>query len=502
MKITAFLLIVIALAACGSESDDNRSRSNDAPADGSIPLRVMTFNIEWGGAHVRFASISEAIRAADADIVGIQEPEGNLARLAGDLGWHFNLRNHVVSKYPLIDPPHGNGEYVLAEVAPGRVVAIANVHLPSDPYGVAWLRNGHAPEDVRTLERNVRLPKIAPLLKSLAAVHHRDIPVFLTGDFNSPSHADWTETVVGRFPHRDIAFEWPVSRAVADAGFHDSYRTIYPDPVTRPGFTWWAGRPKIENYNPSNKTHQNRIDFVWYAGPVKATDSRVVGEAEAPGVAVAVAPWPSDHRAVVSDFAVMPAPMPMLIATEKRVYERGESIHVIYRRPRRARGATVLLRNDDAKSDERQRRIAVPSELGRLELSGADLTSGFHRLLLLDSDGVLLCQNEFWILEPDQPPGVEIGAASFEKGEPLPLAWSNAPGNRLDWIGIFDARTPEDSRSYVAYGYVRARSSGTMYLDRHTAEGTWPLPPGRYVARLLEDDGFEILAESAPFVVE
>jgi hypothetical protein len=29
----------------------------------------------------------------------------------------------------------------------------------------------------------------------------------------------------------------------------------------------------------------------------------------------------------------------------------------------------------------------------------------------------------------------------------------------------------------------------------------WPLPPGRYVARLLADDGFELLAESEPFAI-
>lgn len=90
-----------------------------AAAAGSPPLtvRVMSFNIEWGGAHVRFASVSEAIRAAGADIVGIQEPEGNLERLARDLGWYFNRRNHVVSKYPLVDPPGGDGRFLFVEVA-------------------------------------------------------------------------------------------------------------------------------------------------------------------------------------------------------------------------------------------------------------------------------------------------------------------------------------------------------------------------------------------------
>ncbi|MGH8131453.1 MAG: endonuclease/exonuclease/phosphatase family protein, partial [Steroidobacteraceae bacterium] len=188
----AMSLAVLVLTGCVSPAGDDTAR---ASGNRSL-LRVMSFNIEWGGAHVRFESVVEAIRAAGADVVGVQEPEGNLERLANDLGWYHNRRNHVVSKFPLVDPP-GGGQYVFVEIAPGSVVAIANVHLPSDPYGVDWLRDGRAPDDVMALERNVRLPKIEPLLGRLAALYRRGIPVFLTGDFNSPSDADWTSAAIG-----------------------------------------------------------------------------------------------------------------------------------------------------------------------------------------------------------------------------------------------------------------------------------------------------------------
>lgn len=79
----------------------------------------MSFNIEWSGTNLRFASAVDAIQAAGTKIVGVQEAEGNLARPGGDLGWHCNLRNHVISKHALIDPPGANGRYVLAEVLPG-----------------------------------------------------------------------------------------------------------------------------------------------------------------------------------------------------------------------------------------------------------------------------------------------------------------------------------------------------------------------------------------------
>jgi hypothetical protein len=40
-----------------------------------------------------------------------------------------------------------------------------------------------------------------------------------------------------------------------------------------------------------------------------------------------------------------------------------------------------------------------------------------------------------------------------------------------------------------------------MTLDASHAVSGWPLAAGRYVARLMTDDGFELLAESAPFEI-
>ena len=286
----AFLAIAGALIACAQDLPHAAEGARETGAADSIALRVMSFNIEWGGAHVRFASVVEAIRASGADIVGVQEAEGNLQRLAADLGWHYNLRNYAVSRYRVIDPPEADGKYVYVEVRPGRVVALANVHLPSDPYGPDWIRDQRPPEEVLDLERRVRLPKIEPVLGVLRGLHESGVPVFLTGDFNAPSHTDWTETVVGTRPFAAYALDWPVSRAVAGAGFRDSFREAHPDPLTHPGFTWWAKRQRIRDFNPGEGDPQDRIDFLWYAGPARVTDSEIVGEEGAAGVSIAVMP--------------------------------------------------------------------------------------------------------------------------------------------------------------------------------------------------------------------
>ena len=181
-------------AACSDRSDQV------SLPDEPVQLRVMTFNIEWGGTNISFDKVVEAIQLSNADIVGIQEAEGNLQRLAGELGWHYNLRNYAISKFPLVEPQDSNGLYVFVETSPGKVVALANIHLPSDPAGPHEIRDGAELAEILALEPKTRVPAIKPYLDVLPALTERAIPVFLTGDFNAPSHQDWTEAAVGIRP--------------------------------------------------------------------------------------------------------------------------------------------------------------------------------------------------------------------------------------------------------------------------------------------------------------
>lgn len=500
--VTVLTTIAMAFVACGDAADERPATAVEAAMTEDATLRVMAFNIEWGGAHVRFAGLSDAIRKADADIVAIQEAEGNLARLADDLGWHYSRRNYVISKYPLIDPPDGDGRYVYVEVLPGKVVAIASVHLPSDPYGPEWLRDGRTLEDVLAMERQVRLAAIEPVLQALSNVQELGIPVFLAGDFNAPSHDDWTESSLGRFGHRGSAVEWPVSMATTNAGFRDAYRSANPDPVAHPGFTWWAGRPRIEDYNPSDPSQRDRIDFVWYAGPSELIDSRIVGEQGADGIDITIDPWPSDHRAVVAQFRTTPVAPPPLVATGKRVYPIGEEVQIVHQAADESGYSVLLKRITDRSTVTPQIRLPAERIFGRSSLPDEPLGSGRFELSLIDGTGFAVSSNEFWIVDADATPWLQIDGSRHAIGEPLPFVWQHAPGNRNDWIGIFDATASDDSEEYLTYGYVGARPSGRLQLGAETVEDTWPLPAGDYVARLMLDDGFVILAKSAPFTIE
>jgi hypothetical protein len=88
------------------------------PAPTPISLKVMTFNIEYGGDEVDFARIVEAVTKAAPDVVGVQEAEGNIAKLAKALGWpYLSARTQTISKLPIIDPAGADGAYMFIEAA-------------------------------------------------------------------------------------------------------------------------------------------------------------------------------------------------------------------------------------------------------------------------------------------------------------------------------------------------------------------------------------------------
>jgi endonuclease/exonuclease/phosphatase family metal-dependent hydrolase len=486
----SILVAAIALLGISACADSGRRIADKTEA---IELRVMTFNIEWGGTNVSFDNVVRAIRLSNADIVGIQEAEGNLARLAAELGWNYDLQNYAISKYPLLDPPNANRLFVYVEVRPGQVVALANVHLPSDPSGTELIRDGGSLEDVIELERTVRLESLIPYLEVLEPVVKSDTPVFLTGDFNAPSHADWMEDMVGARPFLKYAVDWPVSRAVENAGFKDSWRVAHPNPKTDPGLTWWAGRPPLEAYAPGANDPQDRIDFVWFAGAARAISSDLVGENGAQNVTLSVSPWPSDHRAVVSTFSLTPAPVPRLVSPNRRIYDLDDDVVIVYRHAPNS-GIDVIGVSSDTVSGS-----------GELRIPAGAFSEG-HYDVVLRTPGSEALRSEFWVVDGNATPTVNVSRSTYKVGEAIEIEWQNGPGNRNDYLGIYEFGTES---AYVpgydgglTWLYVNALPQGSVRLNETTSEVVWPIPPGIYVARLLKDDGYDVLAESTTFEIQ
>jgi len=497
----------------GCDSVEQPAVNEQATEPQPVELRVMSFNIEWGGTHISFENVVKAIRLSGADIVGIQEAEGNLQRLANDLGWHYNLRNYVISRFPLIDPagayelgvdghvadgPRADGLYVLVEVAPGRVIAMANTHLPSDPYGPDRVRDGAAAEEILALERKVRLPKIKPYVDALPPLFNAGIPVYLTGDFNAPAHTDWIAATVGTHRFVKYPIDWPVSKAAAASGLKDSWREAHPDPVANPGLTWFAGRPPLPLYTPGDNDPLDRIDFVWFAGPQTLLSSEIVGEENGPEVTFGVSPWPSDHRGVVSAFSVLPAAMPEYISPSLRVYSQGDRVDLAYNFKAAAEISVFKDRSSGEPLSAAARQVTGHGNA----LFDADLFAPGHYFATAEDQNRRSFKTEFWVLEKNAVPQVRVPGDRYKVGEAIDVEWANAPGNRNDYIAAYKLHVTADYENGQAWTYVKSLPEGRMPLAESTVEWNWPLEPGEYVIRLIKDDGSETLAESQPFIVE
>ncbi len=298
------------------------------PLCAETTLRVMSYNV-WGAGGNEGKGIDETvavIRAADADIVGLQEtrlePDPCTATdcaavgtsvapaLAQALGWYVydqppvnagHWANAVISRYPIVGKATANEFGVQIDVD-GRTVWLFNLHHddePYQPYQLLGIEYGPAPfitteaEAVR-YANETRGPMMDLLAQDLKAADGADA-VFVTGDFNEPGHLDWTAEAVAAVTH-PIVVEWPTTKRLADLGFTDAYRAVYPDPVAKPAFTW---TPSYEETAADD--HPDRIDFVFAKGPnLKVLKAAIVGE-DGPRSDIKVVPWPSDHRAVVAE---------------------------------------------------------------------------------------------------------------------------------------------------------------------------------------------------------
>jgi endonuclease/exonuclease/phosphatase family metal-dependent hydrolase len=442
------------------------------------PVTVMTFNVWYGGVQVDSASIGAAIRAAGADIVGVQEPEGRLRRIARSAGLPYaDPTLHVISRYPLYAANAGGVRIGYAAVDLDHVVAIANVHLTATPYGPEWIRDGRSPARVIRLERSTRLPEIKPYLGPLGRLARRGVPVFLTGDMNSPSHLDWP------------TLEWPVSKALADAGFRDSYREIWPDAAARPGLTWTPGTPP-PRIRPTETL--DRIDWVMATGPSTTLSSKLVGESGGPDVDIGVDPWGSDHRAVASTFEVEPGPAPRLVNATPRVARVGQTVTIRYTTTA-GRNRKIGILPAHGKRPIVTLPIYDASDHLAAFFGTRSLGAGAYRAALLGSGGEVQASSPFWVLPRGARPRISAARASFAAGKPIRLRWRNAPGNKLDWVGIFRAG-PLDVYDYLGFSYLGALPHG--HVSFAPGDLYEKLEPGRYVAGLFLDDGYSLLART------
>ena len=266
-------------------------------------LKVMSFNI-WVNGGQSLSNCIEVISTTGADLVGLQECNATTAQtIATRLGFQVLPASDcsIISRYPMVaSQVIGNSRGVTVQLSPGQRAHLFNCHLAPYPYGPYDLKNGQSQSFIINQEDQTRMPALNQLLNAMQPFIASPDPCFLLGDFNAPSHFDYA------------SIPWPTSIACTDAGLGDSYRELHSGnrkfppmfAYNDPGITW---TPKTSQ-EPEGVF--DRIDFIHYSKGDGATPTQSMDLDERNSIN----PWPSDHRAVITTFAITP-PTPLDKAT-------------------------------------------------------------------------------------------------------------------------------------------------------------------------------------------
>ncbi len=267
-------------------------------------LKVMTWNIWHGGRRygeqVGVERTIELIQGSQSDIICMIETYGSGPMIADALGYYFYLISSnlsIMSRYPITETieifrPFNAGGAVV-ELSPGVELVVFDIWLHYLPNYLKQVSDGtHSAEDLIHGEKETRAGEIEEILSEVKPwLVNNDVQgVVMAGDFNSGSHLDW---ILETKPlHHNYVVEWPVSKAMIEAGFIDSFRKLHINPLTDPGYTW-TPRAATSSYLYGLR---DRIDYIYYLGKIVPVSSKVVDYHPIM--------FPSDHAAVVTVFQV------------------------------------------------------------------------------------------------------------------------------------------------------------------------------------------------------
>lgn len=307
MKIFNWLgLILISLLCCTSCTSQE---------DSSRTLKVLSWNVWHRGHSEEFPGKGcegtvGILKCSDADVVLMVETYGAAPMVADSLGYAYHLISDnlsVYSRYPIVEKYafdriggfNFGGVKVNVDGKPVRLFATWLHYLPdarlvptteSEDSILAWEKEGTRDDEIQTI-----LSCIKPMLAETDS-----IPIIMGGDFNIHSHLDWTEATRNLYNHGGAVVHWPVSVAMEQAGFKDSFREMNPSPEEHLGVTWLTDEE-------GNETRSDRIDYIYYQGKtIQAVSSECYDNSLGKQFRFKGKDffYPSDHGFVLSEFRI------------------------------------------------------------------------------------------------------------------------------------------------------------------------------------------------------
>lgn len=346
-KFIYLFCISFLLFSCGG-------KANKAAVVDTETFKVLQFNIWQEGTVVPdgYKAIVQQILDSQADFVTLSEVRNykdtrfcdRIVQSLKDSGQVFysfySYDSGILSRYPIIDSTtiypcvddHGSAYRALIDMK-GQEVALYTTHLDylNCTYydvkgydGSTWKKRSPMLDVDSILANNtlsMRDDGMKAILEKAKEDRGKNRIVIIGGDFNEPSHLDWTEKTKDMFSRHGVIVPWTVSVLLTDEVYIDAYRKVYPDPVTHPGITFPADNPLMDinklTWTPE-EDERERIDFIYYA-PFDGLDltnaviwgpdgsiaySKRVKDETQDTFEIGKGIWPTDHKAVLATFTL------------------------------------------------------------------------------------------------------------------------------------------------------------------------------------------------------
>ncbi|MCV0376983.1 endonuclease/exonuclease/phosphatase family protein [Microbacterium sp.] len=408
--------------------------------EGKSGLNVLTFNVWHGGTQVADGArqIADIITQTDADVTFLPEVGQAPAQVAALLGYqHLTATDTgIVSRYPILSTDTVGRWWSKAVLdVNGSEVVVYGGHLEYRWYTTylprgyggevlgdwptgwnTWSKLGAPVTDVEAIlkanEQSGRPAAAADLVADIDAERAAGRLAIVGGDFNEPPSQDWTAATAGLFDHNGVVVPWQTTQRLLDGGLVDAFRTVHPDPVANPGFTWPSDNPLFPTSSLTwapEADERDRIDYIFatpdrrlsidgaaVVGPQSTIvrNARVVDDS-ADEIFTPDAVWPSDHKAVLANFTVCDEgcakPEPEPEPEQPNVQLGAASV---------AAGSDVTISGTDfpATTALRIELRSTPMPLGTAttDASGAfratvtvpaDASPGAHSIVVIDPDG-------------------------------------------------------------------------------------------------------------------
>ena len=307
------------------------------------PVRILQLNIWQGGTVVPggAGAIADEIVRSDADLVFLAETRNpgrkdvvpDIVSSLAEKGVRYFVEASgsdvaLLSKAPVEKASDGHSRF-LTEIN-GQKISAFPIHLDYRHYA-CYLPRGYDGAGYKRLEnpvtdadsilaenaRSSRIREMEAVVEAALKDAADGYSVIVAGDFNEPSHLDWTKQTASMFGHNGAVVRWPCSDILLEAGFVDVYREIWPDPVANPGFTYPSDNADIA---PERLTwapeadERERIDFIYLLSDrLVASKAAVYGPSssivkckrtEETSADVFMEPsgiWPTDHKGVYAE---------------------------------------------------------------------------------------------------------------------------------------------------------------------------------------------------------